>query len=130
MGNALPLYRGERLLLYREKRVSLLYIKRGEPASLYKGRSVSLLYREEVDSSFIKRRECRLLYREDRGYIRETVYTEKIDPFRVKGEECLSKLNRDNLSSVYTEKGLSPPYSGERDSLPSLEKESPSLVDR
>ena len=64
MGSALPLCRGERLLLYSEKRMSLLYIERGETPSLYKGRSVSLLYTEEVDSSFTNRTECRPMYRE------------------------------------------------------------------
>ena len=38
VGNALPLYRGERLLLYRETRMSLLYIGRRETPTLYMGK--------------------------------------------------------------------------------------------
>ena len=60
--------------------MSLLYIERGETPSLYKERSVSLLYREDVDSSFINRRECRPLYREGR------------DSFSIQGAACFSSI--------------------------------------
>ena len=40
----------------------LLYIERREVSSRYEGRNVSLLSREEIDSFFIKMRECLALY--------------------------------------------------------------------